>query len=64
MKATGLTVGEIADRLQEPPSRVSYVISKFRLKPTCRVGIILLFDEEQINAIRQGLYGLRIHATK
>jgi hypothetical protein len=54
------TIGQIADRLAEPPSRVSYIISKYRMKPVHRVGIIRLFDESQIKVIRQGLYGIQI----
>jgi len=54
------TVGQIADRLQEPPSRITYVISKYRLKPVQRVGIIRLFSEQQVEAIRDGLYGMQI----
>jgi hypothetical protein len=40
-----LTIGQISDRLDEPPARVAYIISKYRLKPVQRVGIIRLFDE-------------------
>jgi hypothetical protein len=54
------TIGQIAERLGEPPSRVGYVISKYRLKPRQRVGIIRLFDEDQVEAIRQGLYSIQI----
>ena len=54
------TVGQIADYLGEPPSRVAYIISKYRLKPVERVGIIRLFDEKQIEAIKQGLFNIQI----
>lgn len=54
------TLGQISDRLGEPPSRVGYIISKYRLKPRRRVGIIRLFDEDQIEAIRQGLFNIQI----
>ena len=57
-----LTVGQIADELQEPPARVSYVINKHRLKPQARVGIIRLFKPEQVADIRLGLYGLQVRA--
>ena len=33
------TVSNIADTLHEPPARVAYIISKYRLKPVQRVGI-------------------------
>ena len=54
------TVGQIADRLEEPTARVAYMISKMRIKPISRVGIIRQFNEEQIQNIKQGLYGIRI----
>ncbi len=50
-----ITVGQIADRLGEPPSRVAYAITKYRLKPVTRVGIIRLFSDKQVELIRQGL---------
>ena len=55
-----LTVGQIADVLKEPPARIAYIISKYRIKPVQRVGIIRLFDEEQIEAIKQGLYNIQL----
>ena len=59
-----LTIGQIADRLWEPPARVGYIISKYRLKPMERIGIIRLFDERQLDAIKQGLYGIQIRSSK
>jgi hypothetical protein len=58
-----LTVGQIADVLKEPPARIAYIISKYRLKPVKRIGIIRLFDEEQIKAIKQGLYEIQIRRS-
>jgi DNA-binding transcriptional MerR regulator len=58
------TIGEIADRLEEPPARVAYVISKYRLKPVRRVGIIRLFSEDQIQAIRESLLNIQIHTSR
>lgn len=55
-----VTVSQIADRLGEPPQRVAYIIRKYRIKPVERVGIIRLFEERQIKAIKQGLYGIQI----
>lgn len=55
-----LTASEIADQLCEPPQRVTYIIRKYRLKPVQRVGLIRLFDEEQVQAIKQGLYGIQL----
>jgi len=54
-KTAVLTLGQIADALGQPPSRVSYVVSKYRLKPVARVGIIRLFTEQQVLAIQQAL---------
>ena len=59
-----LTAGQIADILAEPPQRVSYVIRKYRLKPVSRVGIIRLFGQHQVEAIRQGLFGLQTKSSK
>lgn len=55
-----LTIGQIADRLQEPPARIAYIVSKYRLKAVQRVGIIRQFRPEQVEVIRQGLYGIRV----
>ena len=57
------TVGQIADMLHEPTSRVAYAICKHRIKPVVRVGIIRLFGPRQIEAIKQGLYGLQIRGN-
>ena len=57
------TVGEIADRLEEPPARVAYIIAKHRMKPVRRVGIIRLFCEQQVRAIKQDLYKMQVHTT-
>ena len=59
-----LTASQIADQLGEPPQRVTYIIRKYRLKPVQRIGIIRLFDEEQVKAIKQGLYGIQIRSSK
>ena len=60
----GLTIGQIADRLEEPPSRVAYIISKYRMKPIRRVGIIRLFSEQQIQVIKEGLFNIQIHTER
>ena len=56
----GSTIGQIADRFEEPPARVAYIVSKLRLKSGQRVGIIRLFDEAQVQAIKDGLYNMQI----
>ena len=56
-----LTVSQIAERFGEPPQRVAYIIRKLRIKPQRRVGITRMFRDQQIAAIKQGLYGIRIY---
>lgn len=58
------TIGQIADTLAEPMSRVAYVIGKYRIKHVARVGIIRLFSEQQVEAIRQYLYGIQIRGGR
>ncbi len=58
------TASQIADQLAEPPQRVCYIIRKHRLKPVERMGIIRLFDEQQLEAIKQGLYGIQTRSSK
>jgi hypothetical protein len=56
---TVYALGQLAELFQEPPARVAYVISKYRIKPCQRIGIIRLIDENAAAAIKQGLYLLR-----
>ncbi len=58
------TVSQIAEQLGEPPQRVAYIIRKFHIKHHKRIGIIRLFEYEQIDSIKQGLYGIRIHRDR
>lgn len=58
------TVGQIADQLGEPPARVQYIIAKHRMKPVKKVGIFRLFNQSQIEVIKQGLYGIQIRGDK
>lgn len=64
LTASRFTASQIADRLNEPPQRICYIIRKLRLKAVHRVGIIRLFDEQQIVAIKNGLYGIQIRGQK
>ncbi len=57
------TAMQIADELGEPPQRVCYIIRKYRLKPVERVGIIRLFSQGQVKAIKQGLYSIQIRRS-
>ena len=58
------TVSQIADERQEPPARVDYIIRKLRIKPTDRIGIIRLYDDNKVNVIVQGLYGIQIRGDR
>ena len=57
-----LTVGQIADDLNRPSTRVAYAIDKLRIKPVRRVGIIRLFGADAIDQIRSGV--MEIEAKK
>jgi len=54
------TIGELADILEEPPARVSYITRKLRIKPIARVGTFRLFGKKQIDIIKNGLHGIQI----
>ncbi|MBN2457298.1 MAG: hypothetical protein JXB29_12310 [Sedimentisphaerales bacterium] len=64
MEGKFLTIGQIADRLGEPPARVSYIVAKHRLKPVQRVGIIRLFNQEQAEAIKQALFNMQVRGDR
>ena len=57
------TINEIADTLQEYPNRVRYMATKLRIRPVKRVGNTGLYDEAQMQLIKQGLYGMRIQRS-
>ncbi len=59
-----MTVTELAEQLKEPPHRVAYIIAKHRIKAKHRVGIIRMFGDGEIKAIKQGLYGLQVRGGK
>ena len=54
------TVGDISRKLEEPPARVAYVIAKYRIREVQRCGILRLFSEQQVEVIKQGLFGLQV----
>jgi len=56
------TIGQVADILEEPPARVSYITRKLRIKPICRVGTFRMFSQKQIELIKSGLYKIQIRA--
>ena len=47
-----LTVGDIARLEGVPPRRVTYAIDSYRIAPTQRAGILRLYDESKLEAIR------------
>ena len=59
-----LTVGQIAERLNEPPARVAYIISKYHIKPVKRIGIFRLFGEAEISRIVSGLFNIQIRRDR
>ena len=52
MKTAVFTIGQIADQLGQPPSRLQYLISKHRIKPVARVANIRLFDQATLETLR------------
>ncbi len=54
------TISQIAEHLGESSQRVAYIIRKHRIKAVQRVGGTRLFDDRQIKAIKQGLFGIQI----
>jgi DNA-binding transcriptional MerR regulator len=59
MKTAVFTIGQIADELGQSPSRVNYLLSKYRIKPVARVANIRLFDRTTVEKIRWALRGQR-----
>jgi DNA-binding transcriptional MerR regulator len=55
MKTAVFTIGQIADELKQPPSRLKYLISKHRIKPVARVANVRLFDQTTLNTLRSTL---------
>ena len=52
MKTAVFTIGQIAEKLKQPPSRLQYLISKHRIKPIARVDNIRLFDRTTLETLR------------
>ena len=48
-----LTVRQIAGILEETPERLNYIISKCDIEPTSRMGLIRLFNWNQVRQIRK-----------
>jgi len=49
------TIGEIAKLEGVPVHRVAYAVEAYGIKPTQRAGIIRLYDEAGVEAIRAAL---------
>lgn len=54
-----MTIGQIADNLNEPTPRITYAISKYKIKPIRRVGILRIFQTSQLPEIKQCLSKLQ-----
>lgn len=50
-----VSIRDIADRLDEPFYRVRYAVAKHKIEPVQRVGIVRLFSEDQIPAVKAAL---------
>jgi len=57
------TTGEIARILKERPTRVEYIIRRECLEPVDRVGLIRLFSDVQVAAIKDKLFNMRIQKS-
>jgi hypothetical protein len=50
-----LSTGQIAEQINEDRDRVSYAIRKTGVKPIGRAGIVRLFPESAVGAVREFL---------
>ena len=53
-----MTLGQIAQRLGIPNHRAKYVIERFQIKPTDRIGILRVWDEDAFQSIKKNLIRL------
>jgi len=49
------TPGVIAAELDEPLTRVLYVLRKCRIKPIGRAGVLRLYDRSAVDAVRDAI---------
>ena len=49
------TTGQIAESLNIPIHRVKYVVQRFKIRETQRIGTIRAFDEKGVNTIEKAL---------
>lgn len=57
------TTGDIAKILKERPTRVEYIIRRECIECVDRVGLIRLFNEAQLLAIKAKLHTMRIQRS-
>lgn len=57
------TTGQIAEILKERPMRVEYIVRRECLKPVDRVGLIRLFSGDQLLAIKEKLFAMRVQRS-
>lgn len=48
-----LTTGQIAEQVNEDRDRVSYAIRKAGIKPIGRAGLVRLFPQSAVSAVRE-----------
>ena len=50
-----MSLRDIANELREPFHRVRYAVAEGGIKPAMRIGIVRLFDREQLPVIKAAL---------
>lgn len=60
---TLLTVGQVARELSCPIWRVQYLLRARDIKPTCRVGVLRLFQTDVVDVLRQELNVIKQRRT-
>jgi len=58
------TTGQIAEQSGVRREQVAYAIHREGIEPVGRAGIVRLFGEGQIGAIREGLYNIQIRGAQ
>jgi hypothetical protein len=54
-----LTIGQVARDLNAPLYTIRYILRTRKIEPVGRAGIIRMFDEPRVEAIRQALAEIR-----
>ena len=58
-----LTVGQIAEDLDQTTGRIDYVIRTRRIRPVARAGLYRLFTQQQVKEISAHIAQLRRYTT-